>query len=72
MLFLPISERELLSYKWNMNRLSIYVIIMMMCLPVMAQKNGSKVQEMPNPNFHIYLCFGQSNMEGNAAIVLTE
>lgn len=21
-----------------------------------------------NPNFHIYLCFGQSNMEGNAAI----
>ena len=22
----------------------------------------------PDPNFHIYLCFGQSNMEGNAAI----
>ena len=21
-----------------------------------------------DPNFHIYLCFGQSNMEGNAAI----
>lgn len=21
-----------------------------------------------NPNFHIYLCFGQSNMEGNAAV----
>lgn len=24
--------------------------------------------EGPDPNFHIYLCFGQSNMEGNAAI----
>ena len=24
--------------------------------------------QSPDPNFHIYLCFGQSNMEGNAAI----
>lgn len=24
--------------------------------------------EQGNPNFHIYLCFGQSNMEGNAAV----
>lgn len=23
---------------------------------------------VPNKNFHVYLCFGQSNMEGNAAI----
>ena len=22
----------------------------------------------PDPNFHIYICFGQSNMEGNASI----
>lgn len=22
----------------------------------------------PDPNFHIYICFGQSNMEGNAAV----
>lgn len=22
-----------------------------------------------NPNFHIYLCIGQSNMEGNAPVV---
>ena len=28
---------------------------------------GLKAQE-PDPNFHIYLCFGQSNMEGNAQI----
>ena len=39
--------------------------------------NEPKAPEIPNkwelaqqgdPNFHIYLCFGQSNMEGNAAI----
>ena len=43
-------------------------MMMMMCLPMMAQKNGSKAQVKPDPNFQIYLCFGQSNMEGNAAI----
>jgi len=26
----------------------------------------------PDPNFHIYLCFGQSNMEGNAAITAND
>lgn len=39
--------------------------------------NEPKAPEIPNkwdiaeqgdPNFHIYLCFGQSNMEGNAAV----
>ena len=29
--------------------------------------NGS-TENQPNPHFQIYLCFGQSNMEGNAAI----
>ena len=44
--------------------------MLMMCLPMtmMAQKNGAKAQVKPDPNFQIYLCFGQSNMEGNAAI----
>ena len=51
-----------------MNKLSIFASMMMMCLPMMAQKNGSKAQVKPDPNFQIYLCFGQSNMEGNAAI----
>ena len=52
-----------------MNRLSILAsMLAMACLPMMAQKTGSKVQEKPDPNFQIYLCFGQSNMEGNAAI----
>lgn len=27
-----------------------------------------RASAQPDPNFHIYLCFGQSNMEGNAAI----
>ena len=50
-----------------MNRLSILAsMLAMACLPMMAQKTGSKVQEKPDPNFQIYLCFGQSNMEGNA------
>lgn len=31
-------------------------------MPVSAQSH-------PDPNFHIYLCFGQSNMEGNAPVV---
>ncbi|MCQ2234633.1 MAG: carbohydrate-binding protein [Paludibacteraceae bacterium] len=26
----------------------------------------------PDPNFHIYLCFGQSNMEGNATVPASE
>ena len=26
----------------------------------------------PDPNFHIYLCFGQSNMEGNASVPNSE
>lgn len=32
--------------------------------------SGIKVGEaaVPDPNFHIYLCIGQSNMEGNASI----
>lgn len=28
----------------------------------------SAQNSQPDPNFHVYLCFGQSNMEGNAAV----
>lgn len=28
----------------------------------------SSILSAPDPNFHIYLAFGQSNMEGNAQI----
>ncbi len=31
-------------------------------------QNAQQEDIVFNPNFHIYLCFGQSNMEGNAAI----
>ena len=33
-----------------------------------SQNNNQQEDITFNPNFHIYLCFGQSNMEGNAAI----
>ena len=44
-----------------LHRLSITLLTALACML------GLKAQE-PDPNFHIYLCFGQSNMEGNAQI----
>ena len=51
-----------------MRHLIIIVFFFMnLCLPMGTQaSNGGNVS--PDPNFQIYLCFGQSNMEGNAAI----
>ena len=51
-----------------MRHLKIIVFFFMnLCLPMGTQaSNGGNVS--PDPNFQIYLCFGQSNMEGNAAI----
>ncbi len=34
--------------------------LLLACAPQLAQAN--------DPNYHIYLCIGQSNMEGNASI----
>lgn len=34
-----------------------------------AEKAASTLPEGVDPNFHIYLAFGQSNMEGNAAVI---
>jgi len=41
-----------------------------MHLPAQVSVHGSRTKNTtaPDPNFHIYICFGQSNMEGNAAI----
>lgn len=39
--------------------------LLMMGIMLMGMMKASAA---PDPNFHIYLCFGQSNMEGNAAI----
>ncbi len=33
---------------------------------------SSFVKAAPDPNYHIYLCFGQSNMEGNATVPANE
>ena len=41
-----------------MKRLTLFLLILIQYVLTSAQ----------NPNFHIYLCFGQSNMEGNAKI----
>lgn len=41
-------------------------IIMTMCLSAMLLPSAK--MQAQDPNFHIYLCIGQSNMEGNAAI----
>jgi hypothetical protein len=51
-----------------MRRLIIIAFLFMnLSLPMGTQaSNGGNVS--PDPNFQIYLCFGQSNMEGNAAI----
>ena len=39
-------------------------------MPAQITLAESRVKNIsaPDPNFHIYICFGQSNMEGNAAI----
>lgn len=42
-------------------------LLFLASLPMTSQEsNGNSAA--PDPNFHIYLCFGQSNMEGNVAI----
>jgi len=52
-----------------MNKLNVLAVVFAMsCLPMMGQKASEGVADKPDPNFQIYLCFGQSNMEGNAAI----
>ncbi|HLP06209.1 MAG TPA: sialate O-acetylesterase [Paludibacter sp.] len=43
-------------------RLSLFVLLLLSIIPL------SQLEAAPDPNFHIYICFGQSNMEGNAAI----
>ncbi len=48
---------KLVNFK-NMKRIIITAFVLLSALAVRAQ----------DPDFHIYLCFGQSNMEGNARI----
>jgi hypothetical protein len=39
-------------------------LVSMMCVSDGVGKNNADIQQA-DPNFHIYLCFGQSNMEGD-------
>lgn len=44
-------------------------ILQIFAVGIMAIVGGiSSAFAVPNPDFHIYLCIGQSNMEGNAAV----
>lgn len=45
----------------TLRKLSLSLLMSLVCIL------GLKAQT-PDPNYHIYLCFGQSNMEGNAQI----
>lgn len=47
------------------------LLLFSMLAPSCASAQKVTVTEF-DPNFHIYLCFGQSNMEGNAAIELQD
>ena len=51
-----------------MKKILSTILLCAIALTMSAQKAGAKkaaVKE-PDPNFYIFLCFGQSNMEGNA------
>ena len=51
-----------------MKKIFVFLLMSVFALTVSAQKGNAKkasVQE-PDPNFYIFLCFGQSNMEGAA------
>ncbi|MEL6561042.1 MAG: sialate O-acetylesterase [Bacteroidota bacterium] len=48
--------------------LLINVAIVVSCTNMQETKKVDKKTQASDPNFHIYLCFGQSNMEGSAAI----
>ena len=48
--------------------LTLFLIGWVCTLSVHAASTDDVTSDGPDPNFHIYLCFGQSNMEGNAAI----
>ena len=40
----------------------------LLILTILSFFVGRASSQIPDPNFYIFLCFGQSNMEGNAAI----
>lgn len=52
-----------------MKKVTILAVwLLAVCLQAMAQLPGKGGGQEVDPNFYIFLCFGQSNMEGNADI----
>lgn len=59
------------SYNTAISRFTAYISAFeKLCANITKVTNGGSMDQPDSfdPNFHIYLCFGQSNMEGNAAI----
>ncbi len=53
-----------------MNTSNFYkpVLLLLLILFSSCGKSDGPEAVLPDPDFYIYLCFGQSNMEGGAAI----
>ena len=51
-----------------MKKIFVFLMMSVFALTMSAQKTNAKkaVVKEPDPNFYIFLCFGQSNMEGAA------
>lgn len=56
-----ITRHSPLNYQ-NMKNFTLYLLLVIAALFININHASAQV----DPNFHIYLCFGQSNMEGNA------
>lgn len=59
------------TYTRAITRLNTYIDLFIKATAGVTKISNGGETDQPtgyDPNFHIYLCFGQSNMEGNAAI----
>lgn len=43
-----------------------YILLSIVVMFSLGECKGNTTANKPDPDFHIYICFGQSNMEGNA------
>jgi hypothetical protein len=43
--------------------LLVSIVFFSECLPAQVYVSRFRYNSLPDPNFHIYICFGQSNME---------
>lgn len=67
----PVNVAENGQYSNAISKLTSYISVFETAaskVELVTKNNDAEKPEGFDPNFHIYLCFGQSNMEGNAAI----